>query len=238
MAMTAKKTAKVTKTAATAKTAAKPAAKTAAKTETAPATATKTAAPAAKTAAPAAKTAAPAAKTAATATKGTKAATAPAGKPGASGGGEARPEAPGFKLTADDGSTVSLADFAGKSVVLFFYPKDNTPGCTREACAFQENLDALREKGAVLLGVSRDSTKSHVGFKSKFGLAYPLLSDPDAAVHKAYGAWGTKTSYGRETTGALRSTVIIDPSGRIAKRFPSVKVDGHADQVLAALDAI
>jgi peroxiredoxin Q/BCP len=229
MAMTAKKTAKVTKTAATAKTAAKPAAKTAAKTETAPATATKTAAPAAKTAAPAAKT---------TATKGTKAATAPAGKPGASGGGEARPEAPGFKLTADDGSTVSLADFAGKSVVLFFYPKDNTPGCTREACAFQENLDALREKGAVLLGVSRDSTKSHVGFKSKFGLAYPLLSDPDAAVHKAYGAWGTKTSYGRETTGALRSTVIIDPSGRIAKRFPSVKVDGHADQVLAALDAI
>jgi peroxiredoxin Q/BCP len=236
MAMTAKKTAKVTKTAATAKTAAKPAAKTAAKTETAPATATKTAAPAAKTAAPAAKTAAPAAKT--TATKGTKAATAPAGKPGASGGGEARPEAPGFKLTADDGSTVSLADFAGKSVVLFFYPKDNTPGCTREACAFQENLDALREKGAVLLGVSRDSTKSHVGFKSKFGLAYPLLSDPDAAVHKAYGAWGTKTSYGRETTGALRSTVIIDPSGRIAKRFPSVKVDGHADQVLAALDAI
>jgi len=231
MAMTAKKTAKVTKTAATAKTAAKPAAKTAAKTETAPATATKTAAPAAKTAAPAA-------KTAATATKGTKAATAPAGKPGASGGGEARPEAPGFKLTADDGSTVSLADFAGKSVVLFFYPKDNTPGCTREACAFQENLDALREKGAVILGVSRDSTKSHVGFKSKFGLAYPLLSDPDAAVHKAYGAWGTKTSYGRETTGALRSTVIIDPSGRIAKRFPSVKVDGHADQVLAALDAI
>ena len=183
MAMTAKKTAKVTKTAATAKTAAKPAAKTAAKTETAPATATKTAAPAAKTAAPAAKTAAPAAKTAApaaktaaTATKGTKAATAPAGKPGASGGGEARPEAPGFKLTADDGSTVSLADFAGKSVVLFFYPKDNTPGCTREACAFQENLDAIREKGAVILGVSRDSTKSHVGFKSKFGLAYPLLS--------------------------------------------------------------
>ncbi len=237
MATTAKKTAKVTKTAVTAKTAAaavktvaaaaktaaKPAAKTAAKpaakTETAPATATKTAAPAAKTT-----------------TKGTKA--APAGKPGVSGSGEARPEAPGFKLTADDGSTVSLADFAGKSVVLFFYPKDNTPGCTREACAFQENLDAIRKKGAVILGVSRDSTKSHVGFKSKFGLAYPLLSDPDAAVHKAYGAWGTKTSYGRETTGAIRSTVIIDPSGRIAKQFPSVKVDGHADQVLAALDAI
>jgi peroxiredoxin Q/BCP len=156
----------------------------------------------------------------------------------ASGGSEARPQAPDFKLAADDGSTVSLADLTGKSVVLFFYPKDNTPGCTREACAFQENLAAIRKKGAVILGVSRDSTKSHVGFKSKFGLAFPLLSDPDAAVHKAYGAWGTKTSYGRETTGAIRSTVIIDPNGRIAKRFPSVKVDGHVKQVLDALDAL
>lgn len=155
-----------------------------------------------------------------------------------SSGGEARPQAPDFKLVADDGSTVSLGDLKGKSVVLFFYPKDNTPGCTREACAFQENLDAIRKKGAVILGVSRDSTKSHVGFKSKFGLAFPLLSDPDAEVHKAFGAWGTKTSYGRETTGAIRSTVIIDANGRIAKRFPNVKVDGHVKQVLDALDAI
>jgi peroxiredoxin Q/BCP len=159
-------------------------------------------------------------------------------KPAAPGGGEARPQAPDFKLAADDGSTISLADLTGKSVVLFFYPKDNTPGCTREACAFQENLAAIRKKGAVILGVSRDSTKSHVGFKSKFGLAFPLLSDPDAAVHKAYSAWGTKTSYGRETTGAIRSTVIIDPNGRIAKRFPTVKVDGHVKQVLDALDAL
>jgi thioredoxin-dependent peroxiredoxin len=150
-------------------------------------------------------------------------------------GGE---KAPDFKLTADDGSTVSLADFAGKSVVLYFYPKDNTPGCTREACAFQENLDAIRQKGAVVLGVSRDSAKTHAGFKTKYNLAFPLLSDPDASVHKAYGAWGTKTMYGRETTGALRSTVIIDPKGRIAKRFPNVKVDGHANAVLTALSEL
>ena len=146
-------------------------------------------------------------------------------------------KAPDFKLQADDGSTVSLADLAGKRVVLYFYPKDNTPGCTREACAFQENLAAIRKAGAVVLGVSRDSAKTHAGFKSKYGLAFPLLSDPDAAVHKAYGAWGTKKSYGREMTGALRATVIIDGSGRIVKRFPSVKVDGHAKQVLDALKA-
>ena len=145
--------------------------------------------------------------------------------------------APDFKLQADDGSTVSLADLAGKRVVLYFYPKDNTPGCTREACAFQENLAAIRKAGAVVLGVSRDSAKTHAGFKSNYGLAFPLLSDPDAAVHKAYGAWGTKKSYGREMTGALRATVIIDGSGRIVKRFPSVKVDGHAKQVLDALKA-
>lgn len=145
--------------------------------------------------------------------------------------------APDFKLQADDGSTVSLADLAGKRIVLYFYPKDNTPGCTREACAFQENLAAIRKAGAVVLGVSRDSAKTHAGFKSKYGLAFPLLSDPDAAVHKAYGAWGTKKSYGREMTGALRATVIIDGSGRIVKRFPSVKVDGHAKQVLDALKA-
>lgn len=147
-------------------------------------------------------------------------------------------KAPDFKLQTDDGSTVSLSDFAGKSVVLYFYPKDNTPGCTREACSFQENLDAIRQRGAVVLGVSRDSPKTHAGFKAKHGLGFPLLSDPDASVHKAYGAWGTKTMYGKEMTGALRSTVLIDPSGRIAKRFPIVKVDGHTGDVLASLDAM
>lgn len=182
----------------------------------------------------AAKPAKPAKPVTATATKAGGAAASPAGG-GALAEGE---KAPDFKLQTDDGSTVSLSDFAGKSVVLYFYPKDNTPGCTREACSFQENLDAIRQRGAVVLGVSRDSPKTHAGFKAKHGLGFPLLSDPDASVHKAYGAWGTKTMYGKEMTGALRSTVLIDPSGRIAKRFPIVKVDGHTGDVLASLDAM
>lgn len=161
-----------------------------------------------------------------------------AAKPAGGGALAEGEKAPDFKLQTDDGSTVSLSDFAGKSVVLYFYPKDNTPGCTREACSFQENLDAIRQRGAVVLGVSRDSPKTHAGFKAKHGLGFPLLSDPDASVHKAYGAWGTKTMYGKEMTGALRSTVLIDPSGRIAKRFPIVKVDGHTGDVLASLDAM
>ena len=145
-------------------------------------------------------------------------------------------KAPAFSLPADDGSTVSLADFAGKRVVLYFYPKDNTPGCTRESCAFNENLTAIRARGAVVLGVSRDSVKSHVGFKAKYSLGFPLLSDTDTAVHKAYGAWGTKTMYGKTSEGALRTTVIIDEAGYIVKRFPSVKVDGHVEKVIEALD--
>lgn len=144
-------------------------------------------------------------------------------------------EAPAFRLDSDTGHPVSLSDFAGKYVVLYFYPKDNTPGCTRESCAFQEALSAIVQKGAAVIGVSRDSVKSHMGFKAKYNLAFPLLSDPDASVHKAYGAWGTKTSYGKETTGVLRSTFIIDKNGRIARRFMNVKVDGHAEKVLAAL---
>jgi peroxiredoxin Q/BCP len=147
-------------------------------------------------------------------------------------------KAPAFKLAADDGSVLSLSDFAGKNVVLFFYPKDNTPGCTREACSFQENLSTIQSKGAVVLGVSRDSTKSHVGFKTKYQLGFPLLSDPDSSVHKAYGAWGTKTMYGKATTGAIRTTAIIDSKGRIAKIFSNVKVDGHTEKVLAELDAL
>ncbi len=144
-------------------------------------------------------------------------------------------KAPDFKLDSDDGQSLSLKDFSGKNIVLYFYPKDNTPGCTREACAFQAELSAIAQKGAVVIGVSRDSPKTHAGFKSKYQLTFPLLSDPDASVHKAYGAWGTKKSYGKETTGVLRSTILIDKKGNIAKRFMSVKVDGHAEQVLKAL---
>lgn len=188
--------------------------------------ATKKAAPAKKTA-PVKKAAAP--------TKKAAAAPATAAAAPAAGGGEA---APSFSLLSDAGTEVSLADFAGKRVVLYFYPKDDTPGCTREACAFQDNLATLQKKGAVVLGVSRDGVNSHVKFKAKYNLGFPLLADTDGAVHRAYGAWGTKTNYGRTFEGALRTTVIIDEQGRIAKRFANVKVDGHADQVLAALAAL
>ncbi len=149
-----------------------------------------------------------------------------------------RVSAPSFELVADDGTKVSLKSLAGKKVVLYFYPKDNTPGCTREACAFQDKLSDIKKRGAVVIGVSRDSSKSHQGFKTKYELSFPLLSDPDVSVHKAFGAYGMKTSYGKTTEGVLRSTVIIDEQGRIAKRFATVKVDGHADQVLAALESM
>jgi len=159
---------------------------------------------------------------------------APAKKAAAAGGASA----PAFSLPSDEGKTVSLSDFKGKRVVLYFYPKDNTPGCTRESCAFQDNLATIAKRGAVVLGVSRDSVKSHAGFKAKYGFGFPLLADTDAAVHRAYGAWGTKSMYGKTIEGALRTTVIIDENGAIAKRFDGVKVDGHVDAVVAALDAL
>jgi thioredoxin-dependent peroxiredoxin len=146
--------------------------------------------------------------------------------------------APQFELPDDVGGKISLASLSGKRVVLFFYPKDNTPGCTREACGFQAALSALAGKGAVVLGVSRDSPRTHAGFKVKQGLAYPLLSDPEGAVHRAYGAWGKKVLYGRESEGCIRTTVLIDSAGHVARIFSPVKVDGHADEVLAALGAV
>lgn len=143
--------------------------------------------------------------------------------------------APAFTLRSDEGREVRLADFAGRRVVLYFYPRDNTPGCTREACAFRDALPALAKKGAAVLGVSRDSVESHRKFKEKHALAFPLLSDPDHAVLEAYGAWGEKSLRGRKVEGALRTTVIIGPDGRVERIWPGVKVDGHADEVLAAL---
>ena len=197
------------------------------------------AAPAAKPA-PAKKPAAPAKKPAAAAKKPAAAATKPAPAKAAAEPAKASAlvvgaAAPPFSLPADDGSTVSLKSLAGKRVVLYFYPKDDTPGCTREACAFQESAAALSKKGAVVLGVSRDSAAAHTRFKAKYGLGFPLLVDADGAVHRAYGAWGIKTMYGKKVEGVLRTTVIIDAKGKIEKVFPSVKVDGHADAVLAAL---
>lgn len=146
--------------------------------------------------------------------------------------------APAFSLPADDGTQVSLASLLGKRVVLFFYPKDNTPGCTREACGFQAQLAAMEAKGAVVLGVSRDSARTHLGFKQKQGLTYPLLTDADTAVHLAYGAWGKKVLYGKEHDGCIRTTVLIDAKGQVARVFSPVKVDGHAEAVLEALDLI
>jgi peroxiredoxin Q/BCP len=144
--------------------------------------------------------------------------------------------APSFSLPSDSGEEISLAAQKGKWVVLYFYPRDNTPGCTRQAIAFQAAAGALKQRGAVVLGVSRDSIASHCGFKDKQKLRFPLLSDPDSKVHKLYGAYGDKVMYGKTITGALRTTAIIGPDGKLAKVFSSVKVDGHADAVLAAID--
>jgi peroxiredoxin Q/BCP len=156
--------------------------------------------------------------------------------PLAAGGPTVGAPAPPFELRSDTGAEVSLQDFRGKWVVLFFYPKDNTPGCTREALAFQAASARLTGHGAVVLGVSRDTVTSHAGFKKKQGLAFPLLSDPAADTHKLYGAFGEKMMYGKKVVGAIRTTVLVRPDGTIAQIFSPVKVDGHADAVLAAIE--
>lgn len=144
-------------------------------------------------------------------------------------------KAPPFRLPSSTGDDVSLADFAGKVVVLYFYPRDNTPGCTIEAQEFQAALPKFKRLGAAVLGVSKDSIASHCKFADKFKLAFPLLSDPDAKVIEAYGAWGEKNMYGKKILGILRSTVVIDGQGVVAHVFPSVKVKGHVDAVLEAV---
>jgi peroxiredoxin Q/BCP len=146
--------------------------------------------------------------------------------------------APDFALPSSDGGTLSLSGLAGKTVVLYFYPKDLTPGCTREACAFRDARDVLRRAGAVVLGVSPDSLASHAKFKRRHGLSFPLLSDADKAVARAYGAWGEKLLYGRRVTGMIRSTFVIDGARVVRKVFPRVRVDGHVDQVLEAVKRI
>ncbi len=145
--------------------------------------------------------------------------------------------APAFDLESDAGKKVKLSDFAGRKLVLYFYPRDNTPGCTREAIGFSAAAPQIRAAGAAVAGVSRDSVKSHCSFRDKYELKIPLLADPDLAVHRAYGAWGEKTMYGKKVEGTLRSTFVIGGDGTIVKVFPSVKVDGHVDQVLAVLGA-
>jgi peroxiredoxin Q/BCP len=143
-------------------------------------------------------------------------------------------KAPAFKLQSPDGE-VKLADFAGRYLVLYFYPRDNTPGCTTEAMGFRDAAKALAKRRAQVVGVSRDSVASHKKFADKCALGFPLLSDPEGEVIRAYGAWGEKVLYGKRSEGILRSTVIIDPEGKVARVFPKVKVAGHVDEVLAAL---
>jgi peroxiredoxin Q/BCP len=144
-------------------------------------------------------------------------------------------KAPAFSLPASGGKTVSLKDLAGKKVVLYFYPKDNTPGCTKEACSLRDHNAAIAKAGAVVLGVSADSVKSHDGFAAKYRLPFPLLADAEAKVATAYGAWGEKTLYGRKYMGMNRMTFLIDERGRIAKVWAKVKPDEHGAEVLAAV---
>jgi len=143
--------------------------------------------------------------------------------------------APDFRLPADDGKTYALKDLRGRKVVLYFYPKDDTPGCTKEACSFRDNLSRVQSKGAIVLGVSKDDLASHAKFREKYSLSFPLLSDPEGKVLTAYGVWKEKNLYGKTFMGIERTTFVIDERGRIQKVFPRVKVDGHVDEVLAAL---
>ena len=144
-------------------------------------------------------------------------------------------KAPAFALESSEGGKVKLSDYAGRIVVLYFYPRDNTPGCTLEAQEFSKAAPALAKLGAVVLGTSKDSIASHCKFRDKYGLAFPLLSDPDGKVLEAYGAWGDKLMYGKKMKGIIRSTVVIDPAGKVARHWPKVSVKGHADDVIAAV---
>jgi len=145
-------------------------------------------------------------------------------------------KAPDFKLKSDQDEEVSLKDFLGKSdVVLYFYPKDNTSGCTKEACSFRDNIQPIQAKNAVVLGISPDSLKSHQNFISKQNLNFALLSDPDHEVAEAYGAWGEKSMYGKKYMGILRTTFVIGKDGKIKHVFEKVKPEGHAREVLEVL---
>lgn len=143
--------------------------------------------------------------------------------------------APAFSLPNEKGQVVKLSELKGKKVVLFFYPKDDTSGCTKEACSFRDGLQAIRKKGAVVLGVSADSVVSHQKFSNKYDLNFPLLSDESKAMIQAYGVWKEKSMYGRKYMGIERTTVVIGKDGTITHLFPKVKVDGHYEEVLAAL---
>lgn len=151
---------------------------------------------------------------------------------------QAGDKAPAWKLTDENGRAVKLADFKGKRVVLYFYPRDLTPGCTQEACAFQSDLSEYEKRNAVVIGVSTDDARSHQKFRDKHGLQFTLLTDAEHETADSYGAWGEKNMYGRKVWGVRRSTFIIDERGRISRVFPKVSPAEHSREVLAALDAL
>jgi peroxiredoxin Q/BCP len=147
-------------------------------------------------------------------------------------------KAPAFSLPSSEGETVSLKQLRGKKLVLYFYPKDDTPGCTRQACGFRDVHAQMRKAGAVVYGVSPDSVDSHARFRARYKLPFPLLADTDKAVARKYGAYGEKLMYGKKVVGMIRSTFLIDAKGVVRRVFPKVRVDGHAEAVLAALAEI
>lgn len=147
-------------------------------------------------------------------------------------------KAPAFSLKDQSGQTVKLTDFSGKYVVLYFYPKDDTPGCTKEACSFRDEHSKLKKAGAVVLGVSPDDEARHVKFIEKYELPFTLLADTEHAVAEKYGAWGEKNNYGKKYMGIVRSTFLIGPDGKVAKVWPKVKPEGHGEEVLEALRAL
>ncbi len=147
-------------------------------------------------------------------------------------------KAPAFTAQTDTGTKVKLSDFKGKNIVLYFYPKDDTPGCTKEACAFRDASDQLSEMGAVVLGVSPDDEASHAKFRDKFSLNFPLLADPEHKIAEAYGAWREKNMYGKKSMGIQRSTYLIDAKGKVAKVWKKVNVDGHDADVIESLQSL
>jgi peroxiredoxin Q/BCP len=147
-------------------------------------------------------------------------------------------KAPNFTLPATGGRNVSLASLKGTPFVLYFYPRADTPGCTKEACAFQAGLPDFSKLGVTVIGVSKDSMKSLEKFAEKYGLAFPLASDPEGKVIEAYGAWAEKSLYGKVYMGIVRSTVLVDAAGKVARLWPKVKVAGHAEEVLQAVQAL
>jgi peroxiredoxin Q/BCP len=147
-------------------------------------------------------------------------------------------KAPAFRLKDQNGQTHALADYAGRPVVLYFYPKDDTPGCTAESCAFRDNLPRFGTSKAVVLGASILDERSKAKFAHKYQLTFPLLADPDHQVAEQYGVWQEKARYGRKYMGIVRTTYLIGPDGRVARRWDNVKVDGHAEDVLAAVNEL